>query len=226
MIFPLASLDEVPAAAPPAALVSAAAWARVRPMARALPEAAHCACFECRLGADEERVDLLVCVLDGDGGGEVLASGPPAEEAAARAALPVTPAWQRVFEFCREWTRPGTLLHEEVPFVWLEFDLPPGAAAPPEPFLFFCVQRYFRSDPLRLFAPTTQAAGATATYRQVLGRALAILLGRPLAPATERMLLACAGELPRGGHVLHVAPLAVRGQGHEDLVRVVLTLPI
>ncbi|HEX2568113.1 MAG TPA: hypothetical protein VH877_01060, partial [Polyangia bacterium] len=46
------------------------------------------------------------------------------------------------------------------------------------------------------------------------------------APATERMLLACAGELPRGGHVLHVAPLAVRGQGHEDLVRVVLTLPI
>ena len=225
MIFPLALLDEVPAAAPPATLMSAAAWAQVLSVARALPEAAYCACFECRLGADEERVDFLVCVLAGDGGGDVLAAAALKEE--SRAVEGVTPAWQRVFDFCREWAQPETILHQEVPFVWLEFDLLRMAVTPPEPFLFFCVQRYFRSDPLRLFGLSiSRGAGAAAMYRQVLARSLAILLDRPIASATERMLVACFDELPVGGHVLHVAPLAVRGRGHEDLVRVVLTLPI
>jgi hypothetical protein len=223
VIFPLASLDEVPAAAPPAALVPAAAWTRALAVARELPEAVHCACFECRLEADEERVDFLVCVLADDGGGDALAV---AAGKAVEGTVPVvTSAWQRVFDFCREWMQPETMLHEEVPFIWLEFDLPPTATTPPEPFLFFCVQRYFRSDSLRLFGPAGSQAAA-ATYRQVLARALALLLGRPIAPATERTLLACFAALPVGGHVLHVAPLAVRGRGHEDLVRAVLTLPI
>jgi hypothetical protein len=224
MIFPLTSLDRILAVTPPAALVSDVAAARVLAVARELPEAAYCACFECRLAPDEDRVDFLVCVLAEDGGGEALAG---ALGSRVGAALGTAPAWQRVFDFCREWTHAETTLHEQVPFIWLEFDLPHTGAARPEPFLFFCVQRYFRSDPLRLLGVSgAQEVGMAATYRQVLEQALAILLGHPVARTTERMLFACFDELPAGGHVLHVAPLAVRGTGLEDTVRVVLTLPI
>src|SRR5262245_16799030 len=103
----------------PPLLVPEATWPAIRRAAGGLPDVISTSYLERHLGAGGgDRVDCLACVASEDG-----APGRLAAWCSDR-------GWERLRRFAEEWARPGTLLHRQVPFIWLELDMPSG---PPQP---------------------------------------------------------------------------------------------
>jgi hypothetical protein len=198
----------------PPALVAPEPLSWVRRVASALPEVTSSACLECRLGPGDDRIDFMVCVMADEGRAALAAGSPLLRESAA---------WSRAFDLGAAWAEPGSILHAQVPFVWLEVDvLGPPPEVPP-PFVFFCVQPHFMAGPLGAREPGGPlAARASHDFSALAGNALSLLLGHPLAPPVERTLARCFEALPPSGHVLHVAPLDSRGL---DGIRLVHFMP-
>ncbi|QSQ21778.1 hypothetical protein JY651_42615 [Pyxidicoccus parkwayensis] len=118
----------------PPALVSSEALRPILDVSRRLPPCASSG-FECRLGDDEPVADFLVNLLADDGTRAAFAGRhpdyhPPDE-------FLQSPVWQRVRDFCRAWSEPGSLLNKRVRDMWLEFDLQELASAVPIPGVFF-----------------------------------------------------------------------------------------
>lgn len=104
-----AALARAPTGLPPAAL------RRVLSVAGRFPAAlSDWLYLECRLGADEERVDLIVGV---DPAGRAVLLRWLADGA------PRGPAWERVHALAAAWADPASPLHDAVERIWLEFDL-------------------------------------------------------------------------------------------------------
>lgn len=193
--------------------------ASLRAAADGLPDAWYCLALEARLSSDDPRVDLLVCARADDGGRRELLGG----VARLAAAQPASSAWRRIEDFCLAWAREGTLLHEDVPFVWLEFDLPSGPQrAPAAPFVFFCVQRDFLTSPFGYFKLLHGEVRTEARQLRLIDEGLSLLLGQPPWPRVLDRVARCLAALPLAGHLLHVAPLSQRSL---EAVRLVLTLP-
>src|SRR4051812_26128272 len=106
----------------PPLLVPEAIWPAIRKVASGLPDVISTFYLERHLGEGGDRVDFLACVAAEDGAPERLA------------AWCSDRGWERLSRFAQEWARPGTLLHRQVPFIWLELDRPseqpPSLAAP------------------------------------------------------------------------------------------------
>ncbi|HEX5716373.1 MAG TPA: hypothetical protein VF179_09450 [Thermoanaerobaculia bacterium] len=144
-------------------------------------------CFELRLGTGETRVDLSICATRDEGGQEAMA-----------AALAAGSDWQlagAVRPVLEEWARPGTLLFNAVPTIWLEYDMPDGSPQPP--FMFLTLM-----EPSGI-VPDRKPAELTGIFRS----ALHLLPDRGDDAARLAQVERCARALPAGGSILHLAAL-------------------
>ena len=183
------------------ALVSQPASARIRAHTARLPPIFAWGIFECRLAADDTRVDMLFRVSRRGGGDEKLAE-----------------AWPRVQEelgpvaaFLHAWrTARGALAR--IPLFWIEHDL--LATGPSAPFVQFCVDPRY---------PEGREALPPAELRALARAGVALLLGdEPDAGSLDR-LAQCAARLPEHASILHVGVMPYRGT--RDL-RVLAGVPI
>lgn len=190
----------------PPALVPADARSRIEVLAAALP-AIRALCFECRLAPTSRRVDFIAAVSAGWGRDEL---------SAAISGARTGPGWEGLSALCTAWGDPTDRLHEEIPCIWIEFDLHASARAVPEPFVSCCVQpRFYRG---RLSggpgADTTRVRGSVERTARVLGRGA-------LDPAALRTALHCMDALPPRAAVMHVASSEVRGVNGLRMVLVI-----
>lgn len=113
-------------------LVSPEALSHIRSLAQILPPFSF-AGFECRLGADQSRVDFQVNL------------------SCFTPSLPETflnhPAWQVFQEICQEWTEPKSSLHQRVRDIWLEFDVDEQPSQVPVPCIFLSLSQETLSEP-------------------------------------------------------------------------------
>src|SRR5688572_26808216 len=107
MILPLpaAALRHVEPHLPPP-LVGEIERPRCAAIGEALHPAACCAAFECRLTDGDDRVDYLACVQ--------------VDQRPELATLLDRPACAGIGDFVRDWIDPGSVLHANVPLLWLE----------------------------------------------------------------------------------------------------------
>ena len=191
-----ATLDAV-AGHLPGALVSPEAMRAVRRLAGALPAALTDELYlECRLGADDARVDAILHLREG--GRAVLAGRDPG--AALASTLARRPEWRRLAELASRWADPGSTLHRDVCGLWLEFDLDrDGGEAPPVPGVFANLSWVA----WRNAAPGEWAAAAAG--------ALAPLLDVPVPAATLRAMRRAVAALPRGATMTYAGVFPGRG---------------
>jgi hypothetical protein len=204
------TIDLVALVLPPE-LVSPDALKAVRTVAETLPHMASGGALECRLGPDP-RVDLLMYMLKDEGGYCALL-----RDAEARGLFPqFLVHWQRILDFCRDWADPDSVLHTEVPALWLEFDVeddPTGTL----PIPFPCIEKHITATR----PPEVQGEHQRAKCLEVTERALSLLHGRSIT--TLGPLGHCIERLPPRGRALHIAPLLTRG---INATRLVCTLPV
>jgi hypothetical protein len=163
-------------------LISPAARSQIQSLAQALPSFSY-AGFECRLGANQSRVDLQVnlpcLVLD----------------------LPqkflINPTWQFFQRFCQEWTSPSSLLHQTIRNIVLEFDvaevdLNEPRSLIPVPCVFLSLRPYVY-HPERLM--------------QLVQK----LSDNSISPSLESNLRHCAAMLPENASICHLGAMLSRG---------------
>lgn len=215
MITPFPTLLEALERTLPTELVSPEALARIAAITRPLPACSGQLSLECRLRGGEPRVDFLFPVLAETGAHHALtahlASRPPRREALADR------LWRNTGALCAEWTRPGSLLQEELPFIWLEFDVTPATEAP-APFTYACVQPGFLKEQL-LNDHSPERADLP---RRLTLETLRLLRVEPLGPDAARCVQTCFEQLPDSASMMHVASLASR---RMDALRLVMFMP-
>ncbi|WP_437542799.1 hypothetical protein WME97_31415 [Sorangium sp. So ce367] len=196
----------------PPTLVSPRDWRAFGRCAPALLDAASVLTLECHLGATASRIDFLACVLAE--GREILASRLPR----SRREGPVAPGGLPPPEgadllrgppgrLLAAWTTPGTLLFEQVPLLWFEFDQPAARRGPVEPSVLLCLD----PRPLtNLEAPEAERDFSPSGRLRLVEAALSVLLDGPVPAATQAALLRCFTLLPDGGHVVHLSVMSAR----------------
>jgi ubiquinone/menaquinone biosynthesis C-methylase UbiE len=107
-------------------LVSPLALSSIQALARNLPPFSH-AGFECRLGADQLRVDFQVNF-------HRLASSLPKD-------FLTHSTWRAFHDFYQEWIEPTSFLQQNVDNLWLEFDLNEPLSQVPIPCIFLTLNQ-------------------------------------------------------------------------------------
>jgi hypothetical protein len=217
MLWPVSETIELIAPYLPGSLISAQAFSHIKTIATVLPNAMSGYFLECRLGVDNTRVDFLSCAMACKGGRTVLAGEHP--PAALPAFLLQHPLWRRVQDFVLQWADTTSLLYQQVPLIWLEFDVDGPPPEVPLPSLLFCLDPAFL---LRDATSETAAYLTAETYRHITETTVAHLIGQPLPPRTHQTLLACYERLPAGGHLVHISVMLAR---RPMVVKVNVSLP-
>jgi hypothetical protein len=166
--------------APIDALVDAATRARLLRLCGSFPVNVQTVCVECRLGAEDSRVDLAFCLMPG--------AELPELARAIRDRWPIQPAWLRFAEFLDAWSSYAAAWSWLVPFVCPAFDLIDDVDELPAPCLSVAVDPYFFAK--RLGMPVAEAP----TSAQLLALAedcSARLTGSPLSAQTRSRLGIC-----------------------------------
>lgn len=195
--MPPAPHEVLAAVAPhvPAPLVSPAGVRAFVDWSRRLPPAFNWLGFECRLAADDPRVDFAGCCEAWDGGRDQLV-----------AALARDPelAGPGPGALVHAWTRDPRL--RACPSVWLEFDF--LGAGPPAAFAFLCLDpacaNTFRADCDGERPPLDVVVAAAERGAQ-------LLLGHAPSAMSMHSLRRAAAALPASGRALHVAATPHRG---------------
>jgi hypothetical protein len=189
----------------PDALVSPAAYDRVRRAAERLPAPLSSRIYlECRLADGTPRVDLILGV-DREGA-EVLAG--EWHPATLPGALGRSAAWSPLASLCREWSRAGSALSDGVERLWIELDLEAAQNAraddglTPGVFVNFSPEGAPGRSVERRLAAAEEAVG-------ILAGAEAERLTAPLAR--------CFGCLPEGAAISYVGVFAGRRTGASRL---------
>jgi hypothetical protein len=133
------------------ALVGEAARARLRRLCQAFPTNVQTVCVECRLAADDPRVDLAFCLMPG--------SELPELARAIQSTRKTEPAWLRFADFLDAWSSYTTAWSWLVPFVCPAFDLIADVSDLPAPCLSVAVDPYFYAKRLG-FQPAEQPTSA------------------------------------------------------------------
>jgi ubiquinone/menaquinone biosynthesis C-methylase UbiE len=107
-------------------LVSPLSLCSIQALARILPPFSL-AGFECRLGAEQSRVDFQVNL--------------PHPKLTIPESLLTHPLWQFFQDFCQEWAEPTSFLHQGVAQVHLEFDMDEQFLQIPIPCIFLELNR-------------------------------------------------------------------------------------
>jgi hypothetical protein len=195
----------------PPSLISAGDRERLVNLAQQLPNAMSGFGFECRLRADDDRVDFYGSIGARGNGRQALATFSPVLRLGESDGS--DEAWCRLGAFARRWADATSPLHTGVGMVFLEFDAP--FASFPAPL-----------RPPALFARLALEVGdGDAQWRQaepLVGDVVSLLLGTPLPPPTRAKLHEVFAGLPLGGHVVDVAAMLSRG---SKAVRVFASIP-
>lgn len=195
----------------PPPLISPGDRERLVSLARQLPNVMSGFGFECRLRADDDRVDFYGSIGARGNGREALAAfspvlGPGESDGGAQ-------AWGRLGAFARRWADATSPLAAGIGMVFLEFDAP--FASFPAPL-----------RPPALFARLALEVGdGDAQWRQaepLISDVVSLLLGQPLPAPTRAKLHEVFAGLPLGGHVVDVAAMLPRGSTE---VRVFASIP-
>lgn len=190
----------------PPALIPATARARIATLGSLLPDAFSSYYLECRLAREASQVDLLACVVAADGGREAFTRA-MCTGGLERLASDPSSVWSRVRNVFVTWEQPSSILSEQIPHIWLEFDLDMSACGNvAAPNLLFCLEPgYFRRASLASSTPF-----ALDRYQQIIDAIEAQLLSSPLPQSTRGHLLSCLTCLPTGGRILHVSVMVAR----------------
>lgn len=185
------------------ALVSSEAFENIKTVTDVFPNALSAYYLECRLSSDTTQVDLLACANAEQGGRDVLSgrNGHPG--------LPEfvmgSPLWQQVDRFIASWSQPASLLHDDVPMVWLEFDILGPPPEVPVPSLHVCLAR----DWTRAHASQVPAFSAD-QYLALANHAFELALGQQLDAEIEENLRSSFEALPEGGRIVHFSTMMAR----------------
>jgi len=191
-------------ASPPwSPLVDASALVTIEAIAGAIPDVARCFGFECRLHPDARAVDFGVGIARPSAGALALPT----------AALTADDAWRRVRIFARQWARPGTLTHERVPFIFLEFDADGAAPLLPVPSVFVSFDW-----PLSDGGPSSSPPAAWTVAEE----SLELLLEARLTARLRERLEVCFAALPEDGRVVHAGAMLGR---RSDTARLSVSVP-
>nr|HMN30399.1 hypothetical protein [Caldilineaceae bacterium] len=127
---------------------------------------------------------------------------------AATSQLPAEESWRPIRCFLRQWAEPATLLHQQSPMVWLEFDRVNQAwPVVPLPGVCFCLDSdYVEKQPHE----AQRNPLSRERYRALFTAALAILYGQPISATVQRHLLACYDHLPASGRLIHLSAMLGR----------------
>lgn len=185
----------------PDVLVPAAAQAAILQFAGRLPPAFTWLGYECRLAADDDRIDFAGCceVWSGDRRrlAEALVHEPGLAGTGPAALVDL-------------WARPDSALFATCPAVWLEFDF--LGAGPPTTFAFLCIDPAC-ADSFGSRAPAP--APPSLDTLMAVAACGARLLAPELTDGALGVLRRCIAALPFGARALHVA--ATPHRGHNDL---------
>lgn len=190
--------------------------------------------FECRLHDGSPGVDLVIIVREQDGAllASPIAGSPPGTRHDH-------PERNSLATFCRQWTAPGSSLHEVIEHIWLEYDVEPARSSNetnrPAPGVFCRLRRPQRSahSLQELFRRTLTAVEALAgrTASRVVRECLFVTLARlPVEAAVPYVGLmtgrrvptirVCIAKLAAAGIGTYLdATAAVGGQEVAELVR-------
>lgn len=113
-------------------LVSTRSFSQLKRISRTLP--ALDAGFECRLAANDDDVDLLLCASQTNGGPSILAGDWPTNRLADSESD--KDCWRRIAQFCGLWRDNDRNWRLIVRNLWLEFDSGQGSEGTPEPSIF------------------------------------------------------------------------------------------
>ena len=190
----------------PAALISTAALAQAKALIAQLPDVFSAYYLECRLGSTASRVDLLACILAADGGRQALMG--EAGATGKLAPLLAEPMWQRINRFLTVWQQATSLLYDQVPFVWLEFDhINQDLSRILQPNFHFCLEAEYGRKRTH-FRPTHSLAPALGKQLAQIG--LACLQDEALSSQTEQNLAACFDLLPARCSIPHLSTMLAR----------------
>lgn len=206
MIWPLSETLNCIEPYLPDKLISRQAFSNIKTITNILPEAMSSYYLECRLGADATQVDFLTCATISDGGRAILAG--ENAPAALLANLLENPGWRRIRDFWGCWADSTSLLYDQIPLIWLEFDQV-DAALPkvPLPGSMFCLDPEYLDR--RRQSPRSKHVNGQ-QGKQVTEIACELLLGQPLSAQTRQNLFACFDLLPAGGQIIHISIMLPR----------------
>ena len=187
-------------------LVPSGTFVRAKEIVGQLPEAFSSYYFECRLTADTPQVDFLTCATTPDKGRENFVSyngtGSSLQGFLGNA------VWDPIIGFSKKWVDPTSILSEQIPLMWLEFDQVDSPLPEiPLPSFSFCI------DPKYMYRHFTSRGVNnldSPTFRAVTEQTLGILYGGSLPSANKQALFACFDALPPGGQIIHLSSMLAR----------------
>ena len=150
--------------------------------------------LECHLGTSKRRTDLILRVMDTDGGQEALAGLHPVLTFSPE--LYAHGTWQRIKAFSHQWSTPGTLLHETVRTMWLEFDATATVASHPVPSVFFDVNGVSYSN--------------LEGYTQRINHGIRYLTDTDLSSTVSKALQRVLVYLPNHAHLYYLGAMLSR----------------
>jgi hypothetical protein len=172
-------------------LVPPNSWEAIASLCDGIPAQVHTLCFECRLSAEDDRVDFAFALLP----------GPDAVQLGTRlrAAHPTSEPWAAFCDFLADWSVPGSDLAYRIPFVCAAFDLaafdawPPSAPVLPAPCVSLCVDPDFFARRLGLVPPHSPL---DRDLPRLVDGWVARLVGRRMPARAGERLAACLAADP------------------------------
>ena len=148
--------------------------------------------FECRLGDPVPRADLGCRFWPAERGPRYLAGINDEGDNLPIFLLREQP-WQRIQAFAARWAEPGTLLHQEIEDIFLEFDVDGAPPEIPIPAIFLDFHKH--------------AVHRVQTMREVL----TLLWGEAMTPEVEHRVVHCVESLPDGAVLYSMGAMFSRG---------------
>ncbi|MBD2299675.1 hypothetical protein H6G80_25790 [Nostoc sp. FACHB-87] len=189
-------------------LVSPEALSHIQAITRIFPLSSE-GLFECRLGANNSRVDFSVLATN------LGSSHQSFEKLDFLVNLPEVfssnPIWRRIQNFCSACCGTNSLLSNNIDNIWLEFDLDKDPQNLPIPSLFLGFKE------LNSEKYSIQISQSANEQLQTVKTALHILFDDHVSPIIENNLGICVNSLPQGSQILYVGVMFSR---HLDAVRV------
>lgn len=149
--------------------------------------------FECRLSANQPQVDVQQCMVPD--GHELARLQASIASAASGVEGTARQAWLSLQHFIAAWADPLSLLHDNIPELWLEFDNDPASLGLMLPAVFFALPQ--------------EASPATDTYK-IAAQSLNLLLGLSGWCEWQNHLSRCFAACPDGVFVSHIGVMLSR----------------
>ncbi|KYC43085.1 hypothetical protein WA1_13365 [Scytonema hofmannii PCC 7110] len=189
-------------------LVSPEALSHIQPIARNFLPSSE-GLFECRLGANNSKVDFSVLTTNLDGSHNTFSELDSIVN--LQNIIFTNSIWKRIQDFCSFCYQPNSLLFGTIENIWLEFDLDEQQHKLPIPSLFLGLKEF------HLEKHSTERSKINHEQLQIITTALGLLFEHGISPLVEKNLGICVNSLPNSSQVLYVGAMFSR---NLDAVRV------